>query len=489
MRITNNMTTNKMLLNINRNATTVDNLYNQLTTGKKIQMPSDNPIIASRALKFRTNISETEQYKRNVSQGTSWMEITEQGFSNTITIMKSIRDLCVQGSTGTLEVSDRQKIAADIENLFAQIGSEMNVAYAGRYVFSGYRTDEPPTLTENNKASYDITQMLTTADVEHTMAYAKLGAGIAPEVIDNVARLKLPYSDVTGISINLIDSAGVSVPFSGVIVSKPLSHPAYTATDNAYTPGPNDIYYVQETGELILGSNVAQNINSSGAGGIEISYTKEGFAAGELNPKVYFDCTQTKDNNGIAIPVADQKRYTMDSQNLQFEFGTNTRITINNLSKNVYTASLYADLKSLSQELAAVTLSTEAEIRARIASAVPPVPADQIEDEVKRQQTEENQKYSGILHDRFNNMLKMVDDHTAQISTEHTKLGSRMNRLELIGTRLEEDRVSYTKLMSDNENVDYLEVIMRLNSAESVYQAALQAGASIMQLSLADFIR
>ena len=61
MRITNKMMTNNVLHNINNNKNLLSTLENQYSTGKKIQKPSDDPIIAVRALKLRTNLSELNQ--------------------------------------------------------------------------------------------------------------------------------------------------------------------------------------------------------------------------------------------------------------------------------------------------------------------------------------------------------------------------------------------------------------------------------------------
>ena len=481
MRITNSMTTNKMLLNLNRNANKVDNLYNQQISGKKIQLASDNPIIASRALKFRTNISETEQYARNVAQGLSWMEISEQGFTNMLDILRDISGKCVQGANDPFAPTDRQKIATEISALYAQIGSEMNISYAGRYVFSGYRTDEPPTFEENNLLEYDITQAFATVDIDKTKAYYRGGMDAAPEVHE-VYRLKLPYSDAAMLGsppvLTAKDAAGVTTTYTIVTTAV---NPDGTPNASSYTPGANDINFIPSTGELILGANVAQALATTGAGGISVDYHKAGFNKGELNPKVYFTCTDT-----LAVPPMT---YTMEHQELQFEFGVNTRITINNQAKDVFTPQLYADLKEFVELVAGVQLSTDAALTAKYEGFPYNLSGEALQNAIAEQKNEEEQKYRGILQDRYSNIIEQLSRHSATANTEYTNLGSRMNRLDLIRTRLEEDRVSYTKLMSDNENVNYLEVMMELSAAESVYQAALKAGASIMQLSLADFIR
>jgi len=92
------------------------------------------------------------------------------------------------------------------------------------------------------------------------------------------------------------------------------------------------------------------------------------------------------------------------------------------------------------------------------------------------------------MQNRFNNFLGIVDKHITTATTQHTELGSRMDRLNLIQNRLADDNLSYTKLLSDNEDADYMQTIMNMNSTQSVYQASLQTGAKITQLTLANFI-
>ncbi len=470
MRITNQMTTNKMLLNINRNQLSVDTLYGQMTTGKKIQMPSDDPITASRALKFRTNVSQTEQYIKNTQQGLSWMNITEQGFANTTEILKSIRDRCVEGASDQFTYDDRQKMATAIQALAAQIGSEMNIQYAGRYVFSGYRTDLPPTVeTSDSSADFDITQYFRVQDIEASKSYVKTSADAAPEVFDSY-RLKLPYTSVTPASgLTLTSAAGVTSSMNINTVN--------VNNISAYKPAAGEVNYIPETGELIFNQDDMSALRTDAAGGISITYNKKGLEAGELNPIVYFECT---DN-------INSKSYNMNEQQLRFEFGVNTRITINNLAKDSFTANLYSDLHSLINLLNGVNLSSESDLLSKYKAAG--LSDEDAAAAVKSQINEETQKYRAVMRSSFSNMLGLIDGHSSQISKEYTLLGSRMNSLELIENRLSEDRVSYTELMSKNEDVDYLEVIMNLSSAEYVYNAALKAGGSIAQISLVDFIR
>lgn len=142
MRITNNMLINNMLSNLNTNLDRMNKYQTQLATGKKISLPSDDPIIASRALKLRTDVAEIQQYQRNVDDATSWMEITETTLGQMGDVMHRVRELSVEGANGSNTPEDLEKIKQEVEQLKIQMVHLANTTYAGRYIFSGFKTDK-----------------------------------------------------------------------------------------------------------------------------------------------------------------------------------------------------------------------------------------------------------------------------------------------------------------------------------------------------------
>jgi len=86
--------------------------------------------------------------------------------------------------------------------------------------------------------------------------------------------------------------------------------------------------------------------------------------------------------------------------------------------------------------------------------------------------------YAGKLQDAQSHVLSVLGD-----------IGGRVNRLELIANRYEEDQLMYTDIKSKLEDVDQAEAIMNFKMAEYVYNAALQVGSKIVQPSLVDFLK
>ena len=83
MRVTNSMINRNSMTNMNRNKVSVDAMNTQMTTQKKISRPSEDPVIAIRALRLRTNLSEINQYyTKNIPDAESWLELTETAIKN-----------------------------------------------------------------------------------------------------------------------------------------------------------------------------------------------------------------------------------------------------------------------------------------------------------------------------------------------------------------------------------------------------------------------
>jgi flagellar hook-associated protein 3 FlgL len=155
MRITNKMMSGNSLANINTNKEYLDKLNNQMATQKKITRPSDDPIIAIRALRLRSNLSElTQYYGANVPDAQAWVDVTQSAINSTKEMLSSLKAYADQGANGTNTASDRQKIYETVQALQKQIYSNGNATNAGRSVFTGYRTGESLTFKSDTSADY-----------------------------------------------------------------------------------------------------------------------------------------------------------------------------------------------------------------------------------------------------------------------------------------------------------------------------------------------
>ena len=154
--------------NINSNKVLVDKYNTQMTTQKKINRPSDDPVIAIRSLRMQTNLSHINQYlDNNIADVESWLEVTNTALYNMTKILTDIRTQCVNGSTDTLTQDDRHTILQQLTQMADQVYSEGNADYAGRTVFTGYRTSSQLTFkTDEKDTVYQIDQNFTYEDLK-----------------------------------------------------------------------------------------------------------------------------------------------------------------------------------------------------------------------------------------------------------------------------------------------------------------------------------
>jgi len=275
------MMSNRMMLNVNRNMARLNILGNQMATGKRISFPSDDPILAARVLKFRTSLRETEQWQRNVNQGISWMESTDAAFVGVREGIAGLRLEFQRAISAENRLPERQAIINVINEMKAQLGSSMNTSYAGRYVFSGFRTNHPPIFETNQPdLSFALTQTFRFSDIENTTVVQRINDRVTPKL--GVNMLKLAYAgNIENLQITISGTPG----WNGTITTfdDPSDH---ISNEDAYNPGPDDIHFIRETGQLILGSNVVEALRN---GTMTASYVRNGFSEGELNPMIYFN--------------------------------------------------------------------------------------------------------------------------------------------------------------------------------------------------------
>ncbi|ADZ85277.1 flagellar hook-associated protein FlgL [Cellulosilyticum lentocellum] len=267
MRVTNGMIRNNTLNNLYKNISAVNQSFAQMSTGKKIQTVSDDPIIAGRAIKLKVNVLETQQYQKNAKEARSWMEVTETSMDNMNKILESIRTKCVQASTGTLEEKDKAVIKTDIMQLWEQLQEEANVTYGGRYVYSGYKTSEPLMLNKDLTLEEDLL-----VEKEYTVSSGTTIA--AGSILAKGSTVSKADRATLGITDAMLDADGklgadFTVPTGGTTLKGELT--------------------LSENSKLASGSTVT---------------------AGNINPKVY---------NQIS------------GQEMRYEVGTGNTITVNTL--------------------------------------------------------------------------------------------------------------------------------------------------------------
>jgi len=155
MRITNNTLTGNYLRNLNNNLKKMQKYQNQLSTGKEISKPSDNPMLVARIMGLDSNVRMNEQYGRNIDDSLGWTDTADGALSGMTSVVQRARELVVYGANGTLSDTDRAALKDEVVMLKEQMVQLLNTNYDGRFIFGGQKTTEPPfSLNDQNEMKY-----------------------------------------------------------------------------------------------------------------------------------------------------------------------------------------------------------------------------------------------------------------------------------------------------------------------------------------------
>ena len=240
MRITNKIMQNNSLYNINNNKISEDQLNTMMSTGKKLTRPSDDPVIAIRALRLRSNVTQLSQYyEKNAKDAESWLNVTADALSTITSVLTDCVKQATKGASKDLTLDDLSIIITQMDALAKEYYSTGNVDYAGRYVFTGFRTDTALTFDRTTTADYrDINDEFNAENVQSSKRILKKHlldsssildsstAAIAESDIEEVetGRLRLSYD-----GLNYVEGDGKSVELK---YREKLVQPATASVDD-----------------------------------------------------------------------------------------------------------------------------------------------------------------------------------------------------------------------------------------------------------------
>jgi flagellar hook-associated protein 3 FlgL len=137
-RITNRSIAVGSLTNLQASLNRSNRLQEQLSSGKVLSKPSDDPVVTNNSIQYRTEIGVNEQYGRNNMDGQAWLNTQDAALQSSVKIVQRVRDLTVAAAnTGANDPTARNAAAIEVRALKASLLSDANTQYLGRSVFAG----------------------------------------------------------------------------------------------------------------------------------------------------------------------------------------------------------------------------------------------------------------------------------------------------------------------------------------------------------------
>lgn len=275
-----------------------------------------------------------------------------------------------------------------------------------------------------------------------------------------------------------------------------------TASDDAYASvygdaNANNITYVAETGELLLGKNVqnklaALSINNE----IRISYDKSEWKTDDLDPVHYFYTERYTDTRDADDPlIYNEEKLTAPKGNvakqiIEYDIGSNQTIRVNTTADEIYTHNMGRDVgevKALLEEYDSLEKAYDT-----VNSLIQSGKYEGTDLDTLNKQLNALDKARALskatLQERCEGLQSIFKGYTNQATLTRTDVGSRESRLKLIQNRLSAQQTNFKELVSDNEDADVTELAIQLKSVELTYEAALSSISYVMKTSLLNFI-
>lgn len=494
MRVTNTMISNSAQSHIGKAKNKLYKYQEQYTSQQKIQRPSDDPVVAVRALKLRTTYSQLTQYAdKNVKDALNWMDTTESALSNVGDILTTMKGYLVQGNCDDLEVDNRTAIIETLKkNVEAIFQGEANSDYSGRYLFTGYRTDTSLLFPEETRNfEYKITE---------NFAYDSF-RNVTSVILDDAAktttayRLQLAYDNcadkvnfqegnpptaIPPIKLTFTDKNGAPVTLTGV--NAPTTALS-TDSNTIRQVGDNDILYLRDTGEIIIGKNVYSEIQSKQAN-ISIDYLKTYFDKSDIRPEMYFEATRYDTVEEVKIKYDEP-----DKQEISYEINYSQTMAVNVQARDAISTDIYRSVDYIQQTIQYVE---EVETKIKECQKLINNTKDKAEvaklESLKKTLEDERKLRVSVMAEAFGMGLTIVNEVEDKLNVALADIGARYKRTELTSDKLLDTRLDTEEKLSNNEGVDLPDVFIGLTQADNLYQASLSATSKILGNSLLNYI-
>ena len=144
MRVNSDITSRRILKDLTSNMERMQKSQIQISSGKRIERPSDDPVGISQDLSYKTEAAELKQFKANINNGIGWLDSTANVLSNTEDDLLKIIEYANQGNTGLITAEERQVLADQVDQLLEDIVDLANTKVSGKAIFGGTQTLADP---------------------------------------------------------------------------------------------------------------------------------------------------------------------------------------------------------------------------------------------------------------------------------------------------------------------------------------------------------
>lgn len=529
MRITNTMMSDQFLVDANDSLNRLAKAQEQVDSTKKINAIDDDPLATMASLKARNKLSSLAEYQSSISTANSSLKENSTELDSLNTVLQSAYELMSSANSGSKTSSDLTAVRDEMANLRDEVLSISDSSLGTRYLFSGNSSAKPFSVTSDGSHlvynGIDLTK------------YA-----LRDETTSQLADTQSAYTNVnsnqeneTQTTLEMLDSNQTTEYQSqNVLVPRIIS-----ALDSMIQSGKTAAYAATKFGTGVTTDHTSALNDSISALSklkttLETENSKETGIADQINTAQEELAELQKDpvNNADAITKKKQEIETLTSKSSN-EY---SRSTIDGIVKNGLTdattgtvtvkslkdaydsavsamTNVQADMNgsistqtSLATENSAVrtiqigtTQTVKSSLNGLELMGISVTNVEGKTDEATTKGSDSTNIYyildkcvsvlNGDLDSSLmGQMVTTLQSAQSQVLSLNTDVGTSQNRLSMISNRYVTSKTNYASMQSDAEDADMAEAAVTLTTAKTVYNAALAAGAKIVQTSLVDFL-
>lgn len=214
MRVTDQQTYQLLLSNFQQVSRNLLTSQEQVSTGKRVNTPSDDPEAFGRIVATKSSLSQTTQWSRNIDRGTSRLDMADSTLSQVNNLLSRVKELAVAAASGTSTAADRVTAATEVRSIDRQLVGLANTQADGISIFAGTKTDiQPYAVTSGDTVAYSgnaETQSIAVGQnetIQVTIPGSQIFGGPTTDIFGTLANLltALGSNNVSGIQTGIAD--------------------------------------------------------------------------------------------------------------------------------------------------------------------------------------------------------------------------------------------------------------------------------------------
>jgi flagellar hook-associated protein 3 FlgL len=439
MRISTGMIFDAGVNSMNRQTASLLQLQQQVSSGRRILNPSDDPVAAARALEVTQSKSVIAQFSVNHNNATSALGLEEAQLTSSNELMARVRELTVQAGNSSLAGSDRKALAFELRARFDEMLGIANASDgSGQYIFSGFMGATKPfggsvdDILNGNEVQYfgDDGQRRLQVSPSRYLEVSDSGNDVFKRIRNGNGYFVTDYGRT--------NNAGAGNTGTGIIDGGRITDPAKW--------------------------NVAANKSYS----INFSVDES------INPPVtYYDIVDTTSGNSIftdAAPVAD------DFPNMR-QFISGQPIMLQGLSVDLG-GSVTIEGQPVEGDQFSISPSSSQSVFATVAKLIGVLESSNVG----------AAGGAAKLSSDIGFALTNLDQANENILRVRAAIGSRMGEIDSLSSVNGELDLQYQQTLSQLQDLDYAKAITDLSRKQTDLQAAQQSFVRVSQLSLFNYL-